>query len=319
MRPCQALAAAALFSLASVAAADPVGYASAFPTADGDTLDALLYRLDLGTGEATRLGPIGYVDVEGLAMNRDGALYAVSDAGLPSEGIQGGANRDSLLLLDRTTGAATRVGPLGLSDAGVGDNALDYGLAFTCNGRLWLSADTTGQLWEVDVDTGAAREVGNMDVPITGLAAWGDLLFGISVYPDMQLYLIDTNTAQVQARGPLSLPFDFYDAGLDFDETGGLWATIDYLSPPGGDLPPADRNDVAEIDPQTGRGRIVAPITGSDVGSGIRMTQFEGLALTGETGCGVRQPTNVPGPSPAWLLALAAALAGIACAGLRRT
>lgn len=309
MRPLLARLAAGLMVLLPLAVfAEPVGYA-----AGGDNN---LYRIDLGSGQATRIGAMGYVDVEGLALAPDGVLYGVADAGT---GLPGSALTDFLLRIDPASGAATAVGPLGLMGQGTGAFFdLDYGLAFTCDGRLWMSSDTTGRLWEVDRFSGATRYVGDMGARISGLAGRGRELFGLSVAGNESLYRIDTENAQASVIGSLAMPNPLYDAGLDFDAQGRLWATLDYLAPPTG-IPPL-RNDVARLDPQTGA-RIETRIVlgaGSDIGT----VQMEGLAIapvaacpTGGGGGTLVEPIAVPGPGLP-LLALFGSFA--ACLGLSR-
>ena len=70
-------------------------------------------------------------------------------------------------------------GSSGLGETGQGTfNVLDLGLSFTCDGKLWLSAGSTGSLWQVDPETAATTKVGNLGVTITGLTARGNQLFG---------------------------------------------------------------------------------------------------------------------------------------------
>lgn len=315
MRPFMRLLAVAALSLPALlllprtAQADPVGFAVG-EGGPGFGPSARLYRLDLGSGAASLVGPVGYTDVEGLAFSRGGVLYAVADAGIACEGVCPGTT-DLLLRIDTDTGAGTLVGPLGLAGQGPGGN-LDYGLAFTCDGRLWASSDTTGQLWEVDPADGSTRPVANLGAPLSGLAAFGNLLFGIGVVGDLSLHRIDPDAGTTTVMGALGLPITFYDAGLDFDEDGRLWATIDYFNPPPpDDLPEAERNDIALVDPQTGAASITATISGA--GSGLDTVRMEGLAIAAGAGCGVRAPANVPSGHPlAWLLlgALVLAAAG---------
>src|SRR5690606_34571120 len=128
--------------------ADPLGYAVAFDT---------LYRVDLATGQATLIGPVNFNDVDGLAFGPDGTLYGVADATAGS----GSGISDLLIRIDTGSGAGTLVAPLaGLANTGPG-GSLDYGLTFTCDGRLWASSDSTGQFWEVTPGTGAVRLVAN--------------------------------------------------------------------------------------------------------------------------------------------------------------
>lgn len=283
--------------------ADPVGYAAGFSD---------LYRIDFGTGQANLVGPIGYNDVEGLAFSPGGQLFAVADATAGS----GSAVTDFLIRVDPGTGAGTLVAPLaGLSGQGVpgaGSNfELDYGLAFTGDGRLWLSSDTLGVLWEVNPGTGATRLVGTTGARITGLAARGNELFGVSAAGAESLYRIDRDTGAATLIGSLGLAERMYDAGLDFDASGRLWITIDYFAPPSG-IPPL-RNDLAEINTATGALLGMRSIVGA--GSGIDTVQMEGMAIAPPTASGSvvdAVPQPVPGPAvPALgLLALAAAAVG---------
>lgn len=295
MRPCARLLSAVLLcGLAAPALAEPFGYAAGFDR---------LYRIDLGNGQATELGPIGFVDVEGLAFSPEGVLYGVADGGASG----GSGLTDVLLRLDTSSGAATLVGALsGLQGAGTGPfDALDYGLTFTCDGRLWLSSATTETLWQVDPASGATTEVATLGAPVSGLAAAGDVLYGISVSDDQALYRIHPDTGAATRVGALGLPLDFFDAGLDFDADGTLWATIDYFSPPEG-LPEVERNDIARIDPASGQAQITSAISGA--GSGIATVQMEALALAPPSCGAVEQVREVPGPGRP-LLALLALLA----------
>lgn len=305
MRPLRDRLLVGLMALLPLSAlAEPVGYAV------GD-LD--LYRLDVGTGQATRVGPIGYRDVEGLAISPDGQLYGVSDAGT---GSPTSTLTDFLLAIDPVTGAGTPIGQLGLSGQGVGAfNDLDYGLAITCDGRMWLSSDTTSQLWEVNPSTGGTRLVGNLGARVSGLAAYGNQLYGVSVVGAEGLYAINRDTAQATLMGSLGLPDTVYDAGLDFDAQGRLWVTIDYLTPPTG-IPPL-RNDVSRLDPATGARLETRVITGA--GTDIDTVQMEGLAIAPAPACIVQPipsaPSSVPGPGLPMLLLLGTLSAAI---GLRR-
>ena len=313
MRPSMRLLALAALAWPTFALADPVGYAVG-SGGDGFGGSSLLYRIDLANGQSTLVGPIGYLDVEGAALAPDGQLYAVADAGALCEGACGSS--DLLLRIDPATGAGALVGPLGLAGQGSGGN-LDYGLAFTCDGALWLSSDTSGQLWQVDPSSGATTLRANLGAPVSGLAGFGDTLYGISVADDQALYRIDTGTGAAERIGALGLPLPFYDAGLDVDASGQLWATIDYFSPSDG-LPPAERNDIARIDRASGAAQLVAPVSGA--GSGIFTVQMEGLALAAGGGCAVPPSSavvNVPVDRPPALLLLAGLLLGLAALRLR--
>lgn len=285
MRPLmlQRLFAVALATLPLSAAADTNAYAVGFNE---------LYRIELGSARATRVGPIGFNDVEGLAVAPDGTLFGVADATM-AIGNNSSATTDFLIRINPTSGAGTLVGQLpGLQQPAPNDQ-LDYGLAFTCDGRLWMSSDSTGQLWEVNPASAAVRLVGNLAAPISGLAANGQGLYGVSTEPGGALYSINTETAAVERLGSMQLSDRMYDAGADFDADGRLWVTVDYLLPPTG--VPVLRNDLAELDPRTGARYSLTPITGA--GSGIDTVQMEGMAIRPTALCGSSQP-GLSGPRP---------------------
>jgi hypothetical protein len=302
MRPCtlRRFLAAMLMLLPAFASAAPFGYGAGFSE---------LYRVNLATAQATRIGPaagIGFNDVEGLAMSPDGLLFGVADQTMALGGGNFSATTDFLIRINPATGAGTLVGQMpGLQGQGPGTGQLDYGLAFTCDGRLWMSSDTTGNLWEVDRTTAAVRLVGNMGASISGLAARGNVLFGVSVDPQPRLFRIDPATAAATAVGPLDVGGVVANAGLDFDAGGVLYATLD----PGATVPGFSR--VVRINPITGSGTVVAQIP-------IEFVTMKALAIAPTGGCGASaaaEPTPVPGPMAPWLVLL-----GLVCAafGMRR-
>ncbi len=294
-RPAQWFA-AALVLFSSAALAEPFGFASGFRD---------LYRVDLATGQATLLGPIGFSDVEGFALAPNGALYAAVD-GTMQIGANSSSTTDFLIRVNTSTGAGSLVAQLpGLQSRGPGGQ-LDYGLAFTCDGRLWLAAETTGELWEVNTGTAELRLIGNTGASISGLAARGAELYGVSVEPSPRLHRIDTTTGAASVIGPLNAGGAVLNVGLDFDAAGTLWATLDPS-----EVAPSR---VARINLQTGNASDVRNLN-SVPGIGIKA-----LALAPPGGCspaGVPaiDPVIVPGPV-APVLALLVGLAGL-LGGLR--
>jgi hypothetical protein len=284
------------------ALADPVGFVAGFDR---------LYRVDLGTGQATAVGAIGFNDVDGLAFAPDGTLYGVADATAGS----GSGLSDLLIRINTTTGAGTLVGPLsGLSGTGPG-GGLDYGLAFTCDGRLWMSSDSTGQFWEVTPASGQVRFVGNTGTSLSGLGARGNDVFGVGVQlgsgdaSQQATYRVDLATAAVSRIGGLGVADTLSGAGADFDASGTFWATLDSQPP---DFNRASR--IARIDLISGS----ATVTGSVIGIQDNISA-RGLALAPPGGCTVipvaSDPSSVPGPGLPMLVLLGALAAAI---GLRR-
>lgn len=257
----------ALLASASIVEAAPLAYGVSFDK---------LYQIDLANGTTTLVGEgdIGFDDVEGLAIGPDGSLYGISDA------------NETLILIDKRTGRGVAVGGVigntGLTGQGSGQfDAMDFGLTFSCDGRLWASSDATRKFWELNPSTGAARYVGYLSVQMTGLAARGDGVYGIGSGGDEALYKIDLATGQAHVRGSLLNGAQIADGGLDADEQGDLWGVLDY-QPIQADKP----SDIVKIDRLTGLATKVA----------TTRTEMEGLAIAPVRPCG-EDPTP-RGPSP---------------------
>jgi len=225
--PLRALIATLVLAVSGITAhAATAAYGEAFDT---------LYAIDLANHQASAIGPAGswsgasIANVEGLTYSPGGKLYAVSDTLLKA-----------LLTIDPATGGATVVGALGgnggLGEAGQGTfDVLDLGLAFTCDGRLWLSSGYTGSLWQVDPASGNTTRIGNLGATITGLAARGNELFGAGSQGDPYLYSINTANAQATALGPYGAGIQpITTASIGFDANGRLWSILDNVPP----LPP---------------------------------------------------------------------------------
>jgi hypothetical protein len=279
MRRALKLAAFVAFSMCAFGTqADPFAYAT---SADFTAVPASyrIIRIDLATGVSTVVGRVGYVDVEGLAIAPEGTLYGVSDQ-----------SPKTLFTIDTTLGRGTPVGAgngnLGVAGEGVGSfDSLDLGLSFTCDGRLWMSSDTTGKLWEVDRNTGTARLVGNMGVKISGLAGNANALYGMGIEADRGLYKINVDSAVATRIGPASNVAPFVDAGMDFDSAGNLWAVLDYNAPP--DSRPGDLNkqsDLVRVNLTTGEFTYVSRT----------FPEVEGLAIARPPACAVAGPAPAP-------------------------
>ena len=285
------LAGAALLPLAVTA--EPVAYGVGFSD---------LYRVDLATGQASRVGAIGYNDVEGLALTDFGTLLGAVDGTAGA----GGTSSDFLVRIDTGTGSGSLIG--GLSGlAGAGPNGqLDYGLAQTCDGRLWLSSETTQELWELDRSNGSTRRVGGTGAAISGLAARGAELYGVSAGTSPSLYRIDTTSAASTLVGPLNAGGTVNNVGLDFDAAGTLWAVLDP-----NDVTPSR---AARIDLATGRATVTANI-GANIG-------FKGLAISPVGACQPGSvgavPVAVPGPGLPALILLGLAALGMGARAVRR-
>ena len=214
-------------------AADLVGYAEAYN---------VLYSIDLTTRAATMIGAATVngqpANLYGLAARPgDKTLYAVSDAGAVK----------TLVTIDAATGSATPVGTLDLGSS----EQLDLALAFTSDGRLWMSA-YTGQLWSVNPATAATTPKGSLGVTLTGLAARGLSLYGAGGLGNNNLYSIDTAKGQATLVGAYGIDTYITTTSPAFDASGNLWAIFDYVPPKSGSTSVADWSDLTRIQPGSG-------------------------------------------------------------------
>jgi hypothetical protein len=294
--PLRAVIASLLLAVCSTLAnAETAAYAEALDT---------LYAFDLSTrlaspvGRAGSLGGTPLSNIEGLTFSPTGQLYAVSDTLLKV-----------LMTIDRTTGVATVIGPLGGS-AGLGDtgqgqyNVLDLGLSFTCDGRLWLSSGATGSFWQVDPTNASTTKIGTLDATITGLTARGNQLFGAGAQNDGSLYLINPATAQATVVGNYGNNIDpITTASPGFDAAGQLWSVLNDNPP----LPPQTTqpqwSSLATINVGAGSLSVVGDISAP---SGLKYpsnaTQLPYVGLKGlaiASPCAVAVPTPPPDPAPA--------------------
>lgn len=317
----QALHGICLCLAVGLAQAAPFGYTVNSDSPGDDAFS--LVRVDLATGDYTVIGPTGYIDVEGLAFSADGVLYGVDDI------------TKTLITINLETGQGTPVGSgngnLGLP-AGPGEPR-DFGLTFDADGTLWLSSDVTGQVWRVNPDTGVAQEAmagtgaavsaSNGDgvkshatsrPHLTGLAACGSDLYGISVGGEQRLYRIRRNPVSAEIVGALGAGLEFDDGGLAFDASGDLWGIADRSTyqPPGASEPDVldQPSIIFRVDPRTGgASRVAETVIG-----------VEALAIIAPGDCLQEQAQAIPVPATraGALALLALALLGLGWRASRR-
>ncbi len=240
----------ACMAVAGSAIAQPFGYSvnSDSRSADDSSIDNL-YLIDLATGDSTRIGPVGFLDVEGLAFSPDGVLFGADD------------ESNSLIQISTETGSAAAVGGQSNNLQLDPTQFFDFGLTFRCSDdQPILSSDNLQQLLMSDLtDNARATLIGNTsNVSITGLAtlasAEGDLIYGLGSGTTPNLYMMDTVTGAATLIGPLVNAAPYTDAGVAFDEDGQLWAITDRSSIASETLP----SQILRIDIETGTATVVA-------------------------------------------------------------
>lgn len=200
-----------------------------------------LIQIDTTTGAGVAVGPLGDINIVGLAYDPT------------TDTLFGGGG--SLYSIDRQTAAATPVGvPSGFSLAGLAVNPI--------SGELYAVDSIADVLLTIDKQTGAAAVVGPLGggtafSNVTGLAfdPTGSTLYGVENGND-QLVTIDPATGAATGVGS---PFT----------VGGLVVTALAFDPLTGDLFGSDAaglsiSQLVAIDPATGVGAAVGP-TGFDL------------------------------------------------------
>ena len=275
-------------------AADPIGYAEAFDT---------LYSVDLITHTSIEIGratPLEsgsrYATIEGLTFSPAGQLYAVSDAGATK----------TLLTIDKNSGLATPVGTLDLGT----NQKLDLGLAFTSDGKLWMSG-RTGDLWRVDPQHATVTHVGNFGATVTGLAARGLQLYAAGSQGNNNLYRIDTQTVTATLVGAYGSSNYITAMSFAFDGAGKMWAVLDYVPPPSDSSPVKQWSDLAQLGSNgalTNLGSITP--AQSQYTADLEYIGLRGLAIGAPAAPAVVSTPAAPAPV-LLLLAILLALSGI--------
>jgi sugar lactone lactonase YvrE len=214
-------------SLASGEEDHPVGYTIGQPLPPGTRAFCSFFKIDLTTGETTRLDPAGVQCGDGLTFDDDGTLYAYRN---PSTAISGPGE---LITIDKDDGAQHVVGQLPTVAVGGG------GMTFDAEGHLWLYAQAfsdpqctpTGTycLWKVNPKNGHTQFVGAAPFArgVFGLAADCEDVLAITValtgeVTQVRLDEVDTDNAALSIV--TDLPGVGFPSGLDFGDDDNLWA-----------------------------------------------------------------------------------------------
>jgi hypothetical protein len=275
-----------LWSLSTALAAAPVGYSinsdSPLPSPYSDAL----YEIDLGVAGSDRhiaqLSTL-YLDVEGLAFAPDEKLYALDDETLTILELVPGTNAVQVISERAILNLPSKR-----------DN--DFGMTFDCDGTLFVSSIKQKTLYSLDLLTGQLTPIGALGANISALAAWGNPteLYGLGnglrnsgndIYVEdaPNLYRIDASTGATSLIGELGdLALPYTEGGLDFDETGQLWAITDRQ------FPVYQPSQVLRLDKTTGRAMEART---------LREGGFESLAIAPPGGC-TQQDDSPPLDAP---------------------
>ena len=217
-----------LSALSATLAAAPYGYSI---NSDSGTENAFsLYRIDLATGEDTRIGtvpPVGlpFIDIEGLAFAPDGTLYGIDDETL------------KLFPIIPSTALVLYNDQIPISGLPFGGKN-DFGMTFACDGDLFVTSVAEQSLYRLGLD-GQAELIGPLGYNISAIAAYGvptklyGLGNGLNQFREVDspsLFEIDPETGVATEIGPLGMGNqvgDYTEGGLSFDEKGDLWAITD--------------------------------------------------------------------------------------------
>ena len=231
--------------------------------------DNQLISFNLGTGEATLVGPLGSnVSPYGLA-NRGGSLYTFDP------------NIDRIRQINPTTGAIIG-SPI---DIGVGNLLGEGDIAFRADGLGFLTTALNPTTFEITNDffsfnllTGTSTRIGSTGVTIDALAfSPTGTLFALG-QGEGRLFTINTATGATTVVGELNVDQNSSFAGLTFAPDGTLYAAID--------------DQLFTVNPATGAATSVDPM-----GFGPNFGAISGLAFA------------VPEPTSAALLSVGLLLA----------
>jgi hypothetical protein len=261
-----------LLSLSMTLAAEPLGYSINSDSGSADPIPDSLYQIDLELGTEKRIGPLDprYLDVEGLAFDPDGKLWALDDDLL------------RVFELNKTNGKAELLTEKQIFNLPSGGGN-DFGMTFACDRTLYVTSVAERKLYRLSL-SGQATPIGSLGANISALAAWGNPteLYGLGnglrrVSEDVfeedapYLYRIDPMTGAATKLGELGgLAAPYTEGGLDFDAFGQLWAITDRI------VPDNQPSQVMKIDKVKG--------TASSVKT-LKEAGFESLAIASPGGC----------------------------------
>ena len=174
-----------------------------------------LGKLNLLIGDVTDIGTFEE-EVKFIALSPDRVLYGIR---AEDTSTKGGID-SQLITINPTTLDVTDVGsPMGLGFSSIS------GLNFDTSGNLWLSTETSEEIYQIDKVTGQGTLIGTSGAQHEDIAAF-DELYGVGSVSDSKngyhkIYKISTSDASISNAKDIELA---YNDKMDFDSTGTLWA-----------------------------------------------------------------------------------------------
>lgn len=261
-----------LFAVSAKAA--PVAFSVNADSESGDNL----YLIDLATGVDQYRGKLNTgiedrTDTEGLAFSAgpDSVLWGIDDASgtLFPLSLNGSINweKEILLPFEFQTGGGN-----------------DFGMTFTCDNSMFFTSVKTQTLHHRDSggSFSTVGDTGSLGVNISAIAAIGNptKLYGLGngLYlkgdtDSPNLYSIDPVTGTTSMIGALGFPgeFKYNEAGMAFDEDGGLWVITDRSQLD------SQKSQILKVNTQTGAATLIST-TVNEIG-------FESLAIGPPANC----------------------------------
>jgi hypothetical protein len=222
--------------------------------------DNALYRINLETGAATKIGlGVGYTQLRSLTFDAEGRLWGADDGA------------DQLIRIDLQTGVGTPV-------ASTVDSSV-HTLEFDCAGRLLMVANpgSVYGLYTVNPTDASATLVGPTGVAVVGLASTQSALFGLTGSGTVGLGRINPATGAVTPVGSTNVA-DLQGGGLAAAVTGSLWAISSDASA-----------NIYSVDSATGQAILQSAVNPAGAGYG-------GLAIDAPSRCGPPAVSVTSGP-----------------------
>lgn len=232
---------------AAIAATPPSGDAIYVIPCDNDNTYGQLFRVDPGTGNATRVGNWSNPDVDVYSCAGPGAFDPVTGYGYwIAWGTGEGGPAGYLIRIDLSTGNNTLVGQFTVA----GNNYYTpIALAIDGAGNAWASsygsATPADTFFSLNLATAELTVIGATGAPASNTfgLGWDPVTNAIYAYnrTNATMYTVNTTTGAFTSFASPALNEEFLMYAMHFDSAGNVWAI-------NGDLVSAPLADLADYD-----------------------------------------------------------------------